>query len=121
MAVDVTVEAGDLVVRISGWDAVWALSRGVRVSLRIVTDATVVPRGDLPRRVRFRQAGSYVPGMVRAGRFAGRGWREFWATRWPDRLLVVTCARPPAAFDRVVLDVADPDAVAATIHAARVR
>ena len=45
------------------------------------------------------------------------GWSEFWATRWPERMLVVT-GTDEARYDRVVLEVADPAADAVRILAA---
>ena len=119
MPVAVVVEPPDLVVRLTGWDALWALRREVRVPLASVTDATVGPRPSVHRNG-LRMAGSYVPRVLKAGSYRGRGWSEFWATRWPDHVLVVICA-PEARYDRLLLDVADRDAVATRIRAALVR
>ncbi|HVF05455.1 MAG TPA: hypothetical protein VNA20_11505 [Frankiaceae bacterium] len=119
MPVAVSVEPPDLVVRITGWDAVWALRRTVRVPLTQVTGAAVEPRPAVHRKG-LRMAGSYVPKVLKSGSYAGWRWSEFWVTRWPERVLVVRCA-PGARYDRLVLDVPDPEAVAELVRTALVR
>lgn len=121
MAVTVSVEGGDLAVRATGWDAVWALTRGVRVPLSAVRSVTVVPPKPALRAAGLRVMGTYVPRTVAAGRFWRPRHRELWLARWPERVLAIDCARPPAGFDRVVAGVADPDGTAALLAGLIVR
>jgi len=112
--VSVDVEDDDVVVRITGWDAVWAFSRGVRIPLAHVRNAAALRRSQLGRRKVLRMGGTAWPGVVKAGRYSWPGWRELWATRWPERMLVIT-GTPEARYDRVVLEVGDPESDAARI------
>ena len=117
MAVSVETGPAHLTVRISGWDALWALSRGFTVPLDHVGDAAALRRDEIPRRFVLRTAGTALPRVVKAGRYGWRGHREFWATRWPERMLVISGA-PGARYDLVVLETADPDGDAQMIRAA---
>lgn len=117
MAVRVLVDHRDVVVEITGWDAVWALSRGFRVPFSHIRNVAAVRRSDLGNRMVLRMGGTAFPGKVKAGRYAWRGWSEFWATRWPARMLVIT-GTDDARYDRIVLEVEDPDVDAGRILAA---
>lgn len=117
MAVRVLVDDRDVVVEITGWDALWALSRGLRVPFAQIRDVAAVRRADLGRRPVLRMGGTAFPGKVKAGRYLWRGWSEFWATRWPDRILVITCT-DDGPYDRIVLEVDDPGVDAGRILAA---
>ena len=118
MPVFVEIDGRDVVVRITGWDALWALSRGFRIPLAHVRNAAALRRGQLGKQFVVRMGGTAWPRAVKAGRYSWRGWSEFWATRWPGRMLVITGTHD-ARYDRVVLEVEDPDADAARIIAAR--
>ena len=108
MPVDIRVTAPELVVRVTGWDVLWAMAREVRVPIAQVADVSVQPRTEVGRSLVLRMGGTGLPGMVKAGRYSWFGWTEFWVTRWPDRVLVVECV-PKAKYDLIVLQVPDPD------------
>jgi hypothetical protein len=112
MGIDVEIEGSDLVVRFSGADAVWAIAREVVVPLRLVRTACVADRKAV-RPYALRLGGTSVP-WYNAGRFWWRGKWEFRYTRRGDRVLVVECV-DGARYDRLVLEVPDPDALAGRI------
>jgi hypothetical protein len=112
----VAVAGSDLVVRFTGWDRLWAISRGRRVALANVTSVRVAGRSSLGR-PGLRMWGSYWPGAVTGGRYwRWRGRWQFWLVYRAERVLVVECA-PPERYSRIVLQVDDPDAVAASLTA----
>lgn len=116
MPLRIDVEGDEVVVRLSGWSRVWALSGGIRIPLAEITSAAVLPRRDV-RAPYFRSRGSNVPGVITAGRLWSRkGGREFWFTRRGDRALVIATT---GRYRRVVLETEDPDGDAARILAAR--
>ena len=118
VAVEVGVEPMTLVVRFTGWDVVWALRRGAWVPLDHVTGAHVDECAKEVRTLSLRVAGSYVPKVLASGLYRSRGGgRQLWAVRRSPQVLVVDLR--DEKWDRIVLEVADPAAVAARIEAAR--
>jgi hypothetical protein len=108
----VTIEAAELVVRFGGWDALWAFRRVLRIPLDHVADAQVVERRGL--RAGLRLGGTAWPDRIRAGRFwSPRLDWSFWSTRRADEVLLVTLHDDH--YRRVVLEVDDPHAVAASL------
>ena len=112
MAVEVSAVGGEVVVRIRGWDVLWALSRVFRLPVSAVA---AVDRSSVSRRRTLRWMGTYLPGLIEAGRF---GWfwnvTDFRVLHRAKRILLLTGA-PGAKYRRVLLQVRDPDAVAAQL------
>jgi hypothetical protein len=108
--VDVCVLPEMLVIRLRGWDAVWAQRRSVRVPLHAVAGVCVesldrLPVGGVPI------WGTAVPGLLRVGTIRVRGVREFWNARRSGPLLRIECD-PAAPYRRLMLQVPDPTAAA---------
>lgn len=98
--VDVADDA--LVVRPRGLNRLWAFKSEVRVPLSQVADV----RSDVARKSvasGLRVLGTYVPGLVQAGRFRSKGERSFWLVGRTPRVTVIDC--PGGRFDRIVLQV----------------
>ena len=114
MAVTLAIDGDDLVVRLSGADVVWALARELRVPRMLVRSVSVAERPSLGR-PGMRIGGSYLPGVLTAGRYRRRGQWSFWVVHRARRLLVVECVTG-ARFDRIVLEVPDPDGEAARLQ-----
>ncbi len=118
MAVAIDVGAGALAVRFTGWDVVWAFRRGVRVPLHHVSGAHVGARAEELRTLSLRLGGTYVPRVIAAGLYRSKGGgRQLWSVRRSVEVLVVDLR--DERWDRLVLEVPDPAAAAATIEAAR--
>lgn len=108
--------AGDcLRVRFSGWSRVWTLSGGFDAPLSSVRGARADP-GLLLAPDGIRVGGAYVPGRIVAGRYWRPGFSSFWCVRDPKRTVIIDLSG--WRYDRLVLQVNDPNAVAAEIRRA---
>ncbi len=118
MAVDVRVDRDVVDVCLDGWDRVWAMKQRLELPVSRIRDARVDDRKTALADVRWRTWGTGLPGVVGAGHHRGRKARkQFVVVYRGDRLLVIDLE--DSTFDRVVLQVVDPDAVAAAINSAR--
>ena len=115
--VEISIQDGRAVFEVQGWSRLWALRSRVTVPL---TSIRAVRRAD-PDVVRgwwkgLRLPGTHVPGIIVAGTFYQGSKRHFWDVRRPARAIEVELAG--AAYDRLVVDVADPDAAVERLRAA---
>ena len=107
MARIVHVDPDGVVVRLTGWTALAALKREVRVPMRAIRSISTGRYGATG----FRIAGTAIPWTdIRAGRFRRGGSSTF---------LELDRSVPGAAYDVVAVGVDDPDTVAAEIDAWR--
>jgi hypothetical protein len=112
----VTVERDRLVVRLSGWESVWALRRHIDVPLQSVISANAgTVHSKLPRGI--RAPGTFVPKLITAGSYWRKsvGW-AFWSVR--DETKAVDIRLRDTRFIRIVVQVDDPFGTAAMIEAA---
>jgi len=107
-----------VVVRLTGWAALAALKREVRVPMRAIRSISTGRYGATG----FRIAGTAIPWTdIRAGRFRRSGAWTFLSFDDPDRVLTLELDRsvPGARYDVVAVGVDDPGAIAAEIDAWR--
>lgn len=112
--VQVGVEGNQLVVHLSGWAQVWALTRRFPVPVAAVRSVAARPR---PGRelLGLRLPGSFVPGLVTAGRYRGTGGRwRFWAVYRADTVLVVELEGH--RYSHIVVQVDDPEGTASRLR-----
>ncbi len=111
---------GALDVRFLGLMPMWALSRGTLIPAESVDSIQVVDRRAGGRYYwhpnGMRLPGAYLPGVICAGTYRRSGVRELWAVGRAERAVAITTRDFPVT--RVVVQVADPDAVVAAISAA---
>lgn len=107
-AISLDVVGDNLVVRISGKDALYALSRGMDIPLTSIEGIAVAPSASIPR-TGLRLPGTGIPGVLRAGSFGTGARRDFWLVRRADQLLVVVL-QPGEPYRRLILEVPDPQA-----------
>lgn len=105
-----------LVVRLPGWDGVWAMKRSVKVPLLQVAHVTASDAADVPRRG-MRMPGTALPGVIRSGSYGSGAQRELWNVRRATRVLVIDLD-PAEPYARIVLEVADPDGLAERLREA---
>ena len=107
---------GRLHVAFAGLDAVWTLRRQVDVPLTTVAGVRVLSRADaLADKPLLRAPGTYLPGVIVAGTYRGLRRRpQLWCVHAADEVLAIDLA-DGARYERIVLEVADPAAVAAEL------
>ena len=117
MAVHVRVADHGLVVRFSGYDRVWAWSRGVDLPMSRVLMARPMARRDLvAASPRMHLPGTWVPGVLRAGSWGVGERRQLWLAHRGDQLLAIYLRGVP--YHRVVVEVEDPEACSRVINEA---
>jgi hypothetical protein len=114
MAVHTELTSENVIITLTGVDALWAL----------ITSAKVFDRKATIRLLRLRLWGSYLPGVVCAGTFsvskkAGlpQGSRAFCSMHRAKQVLVITTSNTRPGL--VVLEVADPFGLAQQLGVAR--
>jgi hypothetical protein len=115
----VSVEGAEVVVRLTGWDAFWALKREVRIPV----DAVVVVQAGRFDGEGWRLAGTAIPFTdIRAGRFRKDGRRQFVSFGNRGAVLAIQADRARGApYDLVAVELPDAERVAAAIDDARSR
>ena len=113
-------------VELTGWDSVANLRRRVEVDVRQIRSVRVESRADLEALIDHRalgigtHMGEKRPNRRRVGTMQGRGLpgKQFWAvpSGRGSRFLLVVDLSADAEFQRVVIAVDDPEAVAAAIE-----
>ncbi len=124
MAVHTELTSENVIITLTGVDALWALKRKLVVSRSIITSAKVFDRKATIRLLRLRLWGSYLPGVVCAGTFsvskmAGlpQGSRAFCSMHRAKQVLVITTSNTRPGL--VALEVADPFGLAQQLGVAR--
>ena len=115
--VEISIQDGRAVFEVQGWSKLWALRSRISVPLASIRD---VRRVD-PAVIRgwwkgLRLPGTHVPGVIIAGTFYEGSKCIFWDVRKPVRAIEVELAG--AEYDRLIVDVADPDEAVERLRAA---
>lgn len=106
--VDVRQEGDSILFDVRGLHKLWALKSRLRVSRANIVNARkddAVARG----KKGLRMPGTYIPGVITAGTFYRAGRRTFWDVSDPGKAVVVELTRE--RYGRLIIEVADPDAV----------
>jgi hypothetical protein len=113
----IDIDGATLTVRPRGLDVVWTTRRRITVPLEHVQGARIDP--DVVRHGPWLGAGytdALLDYTVAAGPMFVQGRREFWDVHFPDRTVVVDLTGEQ--YERLVVDVDDPEATVAEINAA---
>ena len=73
MAVEATVTDLAVHIDVSGWDRIWTLSSGRIIPIEDIVSAEVLERADAVHGIRWRLAGTHLPGSIIAGHFLCAG------------------------------------------------
>lgn len=97
--VDIAIESGTVVVRMRGAMRLWAFRKELRIPLDRIESVEVHSRYRVPL---LRVGGTYLPGLLVAGRYRSKGEWVFLAMH-PRREALEIVVAPGAKFRRVVL------------------
>lgn len=117
MNASIDIDDTALTVRPRGLDIVWTTRRRITVPMEHVRGARIDP--DVVRHGPWLGAGytdALLDYTVAAGPMFVRGHYEFWDVHFPERTVVVDLA--DEQYERLVIDVDDPEATVAQINAA---
>lgn len=115
--VDVTVAPDQVTFEVLGLHKLWTLKSRLTVRLEHITSVRADPGVSLGWGAEIRWPGTYIPGMIKAGTFYGRGRKTFWDVAHRERAIVVELAND--RYDALIVEVADPPAAVARIEQAR--
>ncbi len=103
----VSVEGDTLVLDVQGMHKLWALKSSLRIPLADIVSVRIDPeRARGPHGLRF--PGTHVPLVYFAGTAYQSDLRpDFWTVHDPDKAIVLQC-RDTAAYDEIIVEVADP-------------
>lgn len=117
--VEVEIREGALHLEVKGLDKLWALKSSLTIPIahvRGVRRDPMVARGWFKG---LRAPGTHIPGVIVAGTFYQDGKRIFWDVHRAENTLVIEL--DDERYDQLIVEVAEPDAVAARIGEAIAR
>ena len=122
MAVHIELTSENVIITLTGVDAMWAIKRRLIIDRQQIESAKVMDRKAAIKLLRLRLWGSYLPGVVCAGTFsvskkAGlrQGSRAFCSMYRAKQVLVITTSNTRPAL--VMVQVAEPEAIATALSA----
>jgi hypothetical protein len=114
--VDITITGDRIHLNVEGWDKLWALRSELEFPTAHIT--SVYQDADAARGwwKGFRMPGTQIPGVITAGTFYQTGGVVFYDVHDPDRTIVLELDHEH--YDKLVIEVADPESAVAQIRAA---
>ncbi len=117
--VDITIADDVLTVDVQGMHKLWAFKSTLRVPLVDIESVRHDP--ERATRILFpglKVPGTHIPAVYTAGTYYQADFRpDFWTVRHPEQAIVIQCG-PDAAYDEIIVEVADPAATVARIREA---
>ncbi len=105
--IEMNIVGDELVLKMRGWDKIWALKSEVRAPLSDITD---VRRAEnlswCPRALRC--PGTCLPGVITAGSYWNRSGWSFWSIHNLQNAIIIESAR--GFYRRLIVEPENPDA-----------
>ena len=112
----VDVVGPDLTITPRGLNKLWAVKARMTIPIAAITDARVIEDArELPRG--WRLPGTWVPGLITAGSYVGKGEWSFFLIR--GGAPVVAIEGRSGKYSRAIVETADPRGTIARIQEAR--
>lgn len=107
--VEIHVEGERVAIEVQGLHKLWALKRRIEVPRSAVRSVRRAPADAVRGWWKgWRIPGTHLPGVIVAGTFYRDGERHFWDVRHADHAVEIEL--DGQAYDRLFVEVADPDA-----------
>jgi Bacterial PH domain len=116
--IDVSVQGDRVRFEVEGWDKLWALRSQLEIPLAHIKDVRTDPEAARGWWHGLRMGGTNVPGLLTAGTFyqPGDGW-VFFDVHDPERTVVLELEHEH--YRRLVIEVADPEAIVKLLRASK--
>jgi hypothetical protein len=114
--VNVKLQGNLVIFEVAGLDKLWAFKSSIEIPVAHITDIYADPNPAMGWLEGIRLIGTSLPNIFRAGTFYQEGEFVFWDVRNPDRTIIVELMHEH--FSKLVIEVAEPDAVVNTIRKA---
>ena len=114
--VHITVEGNRVRFEVVGWDKLWALTSKLEIPLSHILGVRADPEPARGWRHGFRMPGTEIPGVLTAGTFIQKDGEVFFDVHNPDGTIVVDLEHEQ--YKRLIIEVEDPAAAVALLHAA---
>ena len=114
--VEIKIEGDRAAFEIEGWDRLWSLRSRLEIPLDHIKGAHVDPQPAMGWFQGLKVAGTDVPNVFRAGTFYQDHGFVFWDVHHPEKTIVVELEHE--RFQKLVIEVADPDITAREINQA---
>jgi len=113
--VNVTLSSDRVVFEVEGLDQLWALRSRLEIPLTHITNVEIDPDQVGHWWHGWKLMGTEVPGLFAAGTFYYLGELVFWDVRDPANTIVVSLNHE--RYKKLILEVADPEAVVTRLRA----
>jgi hypothetical protein len=115
--IDVSVQGDRVRLEVEGWDKLWTLRSQLEIPLAHIIAVRIDPDAARGFWHGFRMGGTNVPGLLTAGTFyqPGDGW-VFFDVHDPEQTVVLELEHEH--YRRLVIEVADPQAVVSLLRSA---
>lgn len=117
--VEIQVKDGELIVEVKGFHRLLALKRSVRFPVKSLRAVRHDPSAAAGFWKGLRLPGTHLPGVIIAGTFYKGGQRHFYDVRRKERTIVLELVDAP--YDRVIVEVEDPDREVSKLREASAR
>lgn len=115
--VEISVEGDDLVVTVRGLHVLWALRRRLEFPLDHIRGVRRAEPDIMEGWWKgIRAPGTHLPGVIVAGTYYRRGERHFWDVSDARRAIIIDLHGE--SYDKLFVEVADPEATIAMIRKA---
>ena len=111
--VNIRIEGDVAVFEVAGWDKVWAFKSSLEIPSVHISDVYADPHPAMGWFQGLKIIGTGLPNIFKAGTFCQQGEFVFWDVRNPQNTIVVELVHED--FSKLVIEVAEPDAVINTI------
>ncbi len=116
--VEISIREDSLLVEVQGMHKLWALKSTLQVPLADVVSVRHDPERATRAFPGLRVPGTHIPTVYTAGTYYQSDFRpDFWTVRHPEQAIVIQCS-DSAAYDEIIVEVADPAATVKSIEAA---
>ena len=114
--VTIDLAGSSLVVNVEGLDKLWSFKSRLEIPIQHVAGVERDTEEAKKWYHGIRAPGTSLPGVITAGTFYQHGERVFWDVHNPENAIAIRLH--DERYQRLVVEVADPDAIIAKIRAA---